>query len=133
MKVLWYKQLICYLFIAILFTSGACTQSNDSRSYFVCEPSSASERSKYEHPNDFITSDYCTNELLQRNHSQCIRNNSANRNIIRRTQNHLFISLDFVTESKLFYFEDYYLTKALSSISSKIIIIEYIHRQDGAK
>ena len=133
MKIQWYKRLICHLFIFILFLSGMQVNIDNSHSYFACESQATTKELKYTNAQTFISSDYCTTELIQPRNQQYIRNNSTKTSAIRRTNNLLFKTYDLENNLKLFYFEEQYISKAPSSRLSQMIIINYIHRQDGAK
>ena len=132
MKIQWYKRLICYIFIAILFASGMHVETDALHSYFACE-SSTTENQQYSTSTSFISSDYCTNELLQARNTQYIRNHSVSKNSIRRIRSFSPTSTLCTTNQNLFYLEEHQPSNILCSASSQIVIIEYIHRQDGAK
>ena len=129
----WQKRLICYTFIAILLISGMHVKLNTSHSYFACKSNPATESQTYTRKETFVSNDYCTIEFLQPRTFQYIKNNSTNNLVIRKIQNFLFFSLNVENYLETFYSNEYYLTKALPANSSKAIIIDYIHRQDGAK
>lgn len=132
MKVQWYKRLICCLFAVILFASGMCVGIENSHSYLACESTEQSEDSQYKNSQTLISSIYCSNESLQRNNAQEIKNNFK-RNILRKTRSTILTSIPWITKQKLFYFEEHLLMDVPYSTFSQIVIIEYIHRQDGAK
>ena len=133
MKFQWYKKLICYVFIAILFASGMHVEIDNSHSFLACEPQATSENQQYSNSQTFISSDSCTTELLQPRNTQYIKNNSAKRNIIRRVRSFSPTSTLCTIKQNLFYLEEQPLSDVRCSASSQIVIIEYIHRQDGAK
>ena len=133
MKFQWKKQFICYLFIAILLTSGMCVQLYDPHSYFSYELNSTARLPKYETSISIITSDCCTNELLQQSNPHYIRNNPSQRTVLRRAQHLIIANLNTISRLNLHYFEGHYLTCTLPSTFNKAIIMDYIHRQDGAK
>lgn len=133
MKIQWYKQLICYTLIAILSVSGMQVEINNSHSYFACESSTSTETSQYHNTKSYISPDYCTNEQLQSGNIQYIKNTSAKRSIIRRARSFSPASTLCIIKQNLFYLADYYLSPIECSTSNQIVIIEYIHRQDGAK
>lgn len=133
MKIRLYKKLICYFFIAILFASGMHVNIDESHSFFACESNTSSETPQYSNSKTFISSDYCSTELLQTRNNQYIRNNSVKRSLVRRLKTFTpFYSLLTINKTK-FYFEEHQKTSLCCSSSSQIVIIEYIHRQDGAK
>lgn len=132
MRIQWCRQLICYIVIAILFASGMCVEIDSSHSYFACETTETSSKSQYTNSQSFLSCDYCTNELLQ-NNSQYIRNNSTRRIFSRKTRENISNTAASISSSQISYYEGQYLTDTIYFGSSRINIIEYIHRQDGSK
>lgn len=131
MKLHWYKRIICYIFIAILFSSGMHVEINKSHSYFACDSQTTSDQ-QYHNTQALVYTDYCTNELLRPRNTQHIQNNSKQNNVIRRTQ-HILCNLNSKNTFNSSAFELHYLPKAISIPYTSDIILEYIHRQDGAK
>ncbi len=133
MKLQWYKRLICYVFIAILFASGMQVEIDSSHSFFACESNTTTEESQYNNTHSSIFSDYCTYEQLQSRNAQHIRNNSVRKNIIRRIRSFSPTSTLCTIKQNLFYLEVQHISHLLCSTSSQIVIIKYMHQQDGAK
>ena len=127
------RQFIFYLFIAILFTSGMQVNKNDLHSFFVCESKASTENPQYLNSQVIIFSDYCSNELLQPRNTQYLRNNSKKNSTIPRTRVFSPIAALLTTSQNLFYFEEQHISKMRCTTYSQVAIIEYIHRQDGAK
>ena len=131
MKIQWYKRFICCMFAVILFGLGMCVEIKDVDSYLACESQQESETQKYSEQNNIISSDYCTNELLQRNTTYRINNNQK-REHVRRLSNHVIFS-SWNVQQKIFYLEEIFLPGDTNRTYSQEMIIEYIHRQDGDK
>ena len=133
MKFKWYKRLICYVFIAILFASGMHVEIDNSHSFLACETKSTTDNLHYGNSQTFISADYCTTEILQPRNTQYIKSNSNKNSSIRRVRSSLPSSTFCSIKHNFFYLEEHYISNILCSTSSQIVIIEYIHRQDGAK
>ena len=133
MKLQWQKRLICYTLVYILIATGMLVDIDNSHSYFACESDTSTETPQYRNTNAYISPDYCTSEQLQARNTQYIKNNSAKRNTIRRARSFSPTSTLCIMIQNLFYLEEHYLSLIDCSTSSRIIIIEYLHRQDGAK
>ena len=132
MKTQWYKRLICYVFIAILFASGMQVNIDESHSYFACDSKSTAETQQYSNTQTFISSEYCTVELLQGRTAQFLRNASSRNHITRRI--HTFSPIvSYLLRQAQYYFESQQRVELLCSTSCQTVIIEYIHRQDGSK
>ena len=133
MNIQWYKRFICYVFIAILFASGMQVDIDNSHSYFACESKVTTTNQQYRDKQTVISPDYCTNELLQPRNTHYIKNSSTKRLTIRRQRSFTpTLRLD-TNKPKLFYLEELHSFGLCVSSSTQIVIIEYIHRQDGAK
>ena len=133
MKFKWYQRLICYVFIAILFASGMHVEIDNSHSFLACETKGTTENSCYSNSQTYISSDYCTPEILQPRNNQYIKSNSNKTSSIRRVRSISLGSTICSIKHSFFYLEEHYISNILSSDSSQEVIIEYIHRQDGAK
>lgn len=127
-----YKRWICCLLVVILFGLGMCIEIEDADSYLAYETRSVTEESKYENKSSFIYADYCTNEILQRNNTQLIKNIGKSHGV-RNLHSYSFILDDWRYQQRLKYLEEYFLKAVGSDTFTQAVIVEYIHRQDGEK
>lgn len=132
MKIQWYKRLICCIAAVILFGTGMCVDIKDADSYLSYEIHQHTEKQKYSQQYNFISTDYCTNELIQRNYQNQIRSNQK-REHVRRVNNNLLYSALWNVPHQIFYFAESFLAGDCVRTFNQKMIIEYIHRQDGDK
>lgn len=133
MKIRGYRRFICYLLVAILFGSGMCVEIKDVDPYFACESSQQPETQKYSNKINVISSDYCTNELLQRNNSSQYIKKDRGREEHRNLRNKVISISLWNVQPKMSYFEGSIFLDTDERTFSQEIIIKYIHQQDGKK
>ena len=133
MRLQHYKHLISCFLAVILFVSGMCVEITDADSYFASQIPQQTQTSQYQSSEytSFISSDYCTPELMQANQSRYIRNDKTNS--LRSSKNRATNPITFITNNHLIYFEEHLLTGVPPTTFSRIIIINYMHLQDGDK
>ena len=133
METLRFKRFISCLITAILLVSGMYVELDNAHSYFACESKAVSEEKYTSNTQQIISAEYCTTESFQRPTSHSIRNNSSNKSSLRRTKCTIHLIPSQITKHNYLYLQEHQLTKVPKSISNQAIIIDFIHRQDGAK
>ena len=133
MGTLRFKRFISCLVTVILLVSGMYIKLDNVHSYFACESKKVSEEIYTSSTQLIISVEYCIEETLQRVSSHSLRNNSANRISFHRIKSTIQLTPSLITKHNFLYLQEYQLTKIPKSISNQAVIIDFIHRQDGAK